>query len=110
MQITSDGTVFGTPDPAVIQDTHDKQTLFNTKMVHYRLKNDRPELIINFRTKFHMPTVYMTAGMFAGLVNIEVMTPSFVVVSMPYRTDDDVERFGNHFRDIWQMTRSFSHS
>lgn len=105
MQITSDGTVFGTPDPALILETHYQQTLFNTKMISYRLRNDRPELVIHFRTKQHMPTVYMTAGSFPGLTSIEVYTPHFVAVSIPYREDTDVDAFRNHFLPVWQMTR-----
>lgn len=105
MQITSDGTVFGNPDPAVIAETHDRQNLFNTKMISYRLRNERPEIAINFRTRTHMPTVYMTAGMFPGLANVEVMTPHFVIVSMPYRSDEDLERMRRHFTDVWQLTQ-----
>ncbi|KQS84285.1 hypothetical protein [Rhizobium sp. Leaf383] len=104
MNIASDGSVFGTPDPALIAQTHERQTLFNTKMIAYRMKNGRPEISIHFRTKTHMPTVYMTAGMFPDLVNIEVMTRHFVIVSIPYRSDEDVERMRRHFTDVWQMT------
>jgi hypothetical protein len=105
VNISSDGSVFGKPDPAVIQETRERQTLFNTKMISYRVRHGRPEITINFRTKHHMPTVYMTAGTFPGLANVEVMTPSFVVVSTPYRQDADVERFRRHFQDIFQLTQ-----
>jgi len=98
--------VIGRVDPELIRDTHEKQNLFNTKMVSYRIHNGRPQLIIHFHTKNHMPTVYLTAGTFPGLATVEVMTPHFVIVSTPYRTDDDVTAFRNHFRDIWQMTRT----
>lgn len=108
MQITSDGTVFGKPDPALVTETHERQSLFNTKMISYRVRNGNPDVVINFRTKSHMPAVYMTAGMFPGLVNIEVLTPHFVTVSVPYQTEDDVERMRRHFTDVWQMTQ-FSH-
>ncbi len=106
MHITSDGTVFGTPDPALLTETRENQNLFNTNMVSYRLQNGRPILAINFRTKQHMPAVYLTAGMYPGLATIEAQTPHFVTVSIPYREPDDVTSFRNHFRDLWQMTRS----
>ena len=105
MQITSDGTVFGIPDPALIAETHERQTLFNTKMISYRVRNGRPEVAINFRTKHQMPTVYMTAGQYPGLVNIEVMTPHFVIVSTPYRHEDDVAQMRRHFQAVFQLTQ-----
>lgn len=105
MQITSDGTVFGIPDPAIVAETHERQSLFNTRMINYRVRNGRPEIAIHFRTKHHMPTVYMTAGMYPNLVDIEVMTKNFVVVSTPFQSDDDVEQMRRHFTDVWQMTQ-----
>lgn len=104
MQITSDGSVFGNADPELIAHTHEQQSLFNTKMISYRVRNGRPEISIPFRTKNHMPTVYMTAGMYPGLTNIEVLTPNLVIVSIPYRQDTDVEQMRRHFTDVWQMT------
>jgi hypothetical protein len=104
MQITSDGTVFGNPDPELIAHTHRQQSLFNTKMISYRVRNGRPEVIINFRTKTNMPAVYMTAGMYPDLVDIEVLTPSFVIVSTPYRRDEDVEQMRQHFQAVYQLT------
>jgi hypothetical protein len=104
MQITSDGSVFGKPDPALVAETHERQTLFNTRMINFRVRNSRAEVAIHFRTKIHMPTVYMTAGMYPGLVDIEVLTPHFIIISRPYRADEDVETMRNHFRDVWQMT------
>ncbi len=89
--ITSDGTVFGSPDPELIRQTHERQNLFTSKMISYRLNHSRPEIIIHFRTKKHMPTVYMTAGSYPGLASVEVMTPSFVIVSTPYRSEADVD-------------------
>lgn len=106
MQITSDGTVLGRIDPAVVQDTHEKQDLFNTKMLSYRLgRGGRPELIAHFRTKHNMPAVYLAAGTYPGLAHVEVMTSNFVIVSIPYRNDEDVDKFRGHFRDIWQLTQ-----
>jgi len=104
-QITSDGTVFGIPDPALIDETHQRQDLFNTRMISYRVRNGRPEVAISFRTKHHMPAVYMTAGMFPGPINIEALTRHFVIVSTPYQRADDVEAMRRHFTDVWQMTQ-----
>ncbi|MBD9544285.1 hypothetical protein IB276_33100 [Ensifer sp. ENS04] len=105
MQITSDGTPFGNVDPAVLAETHERQSLFNTRMINYRVRNGRPEIAIHFRTKHHMPTVYMTAGMYPTLVDIEVRTKNFVVVSTPFQSDDDVEQMRRHFQAVFQLTQ-----
>lgn len=106
MNITSDGTVFGHGDPGIIHRTHELQDLFNTKMILVRTVNNRIELAINFHTKEHMPTVYLTAGTFKKPASIEAHTPSYVTVSTPYHSAEDVEDFRRHFGPLWQMTRT----
>jgi hypothetical protein len=106
MNITSSGAVFGKVDPALLAETKHHQSLFNSGMVKFRLHLGRQQIFATFHTKQHMPAVFLAAGTFPGLANVEVHSPSFVNVFTPYRRPEDVEAFRKHFIDIWQMTQT----
>ncbi|MBC2806584.1 hypothetical protein C3Y94_025880 [Rhizobium ruizarguesonis] len=106
MHVTSTGAVFGQVDPGLLAETRQQQSLFNTDMLKYRVRDSRPQIAISFTTKTSMPAVFLAAGTYPGLANVEVHSPIFVTVYVPYRSADDVKTMRVHFRDLWQMTRT----
>jgi hypothetical protein len=106
MHVTSDGTAFGQVDPGLLAETRQQQSLFNTEMLKYRVRDGQKQLSIAFHTKTSMPAIFLAAGTYPGLASIEVHSKSFVTVHTPYRTPEDVKLMRSHFRDLWQMTNT----
>jgi len=104
LHVTSDGTPFGQVDPGLLAETRKQQSLFNTEMLKYRVRDGRPQIAISFTTRTSMPAVFLAAGTYPDLANIEVHSSTFVTVFVPYRSDEDVKAMRAHFRDLWQMT------
>jgi hypothetical protein len=103
LHVTSDGTSFGKVDPGLLAETHRQQSLFNTEMLKYRVRDSQPQIAISFHSKTNMPAVFLAAGTYPGLANVEVHSSSFVTVHVPYRSADDVKTMRAHFRELWQM-------
>jgi hypothetical protein len=104
MHVTSDGSAYGKINPGLLAETHKQQSLFNTEMLKYRVRDSRPQIAISFHTKTNMPAVFLAAGTYPGLASVEVHSASFVTVYVPYRSEDDVKTMRTHFRELWQMT------